>query len=130
MSLRHVAVCACTHVTGALATTFTLGFVTTTSDGNAFNETVILGSASLTHAARAELGGDADDGRDGRRHGSRLAAEVVGSHRARPAHGDDARAIGFLTVAFAFAYNMVLTPFGRTTLNRGGLPQRQETGLR
>ncbi|GGT44332.1 hypothetical protein GCM10010271_55380 [Streptomyces kurssanovii] len=41
----------------------------------------------------------------------------------RPASRDRA-----LTVAFA--YNMVLTPFGWTTLNRGGRHQRQETGLR
>lgn len=35
-------------VSGALATVFTIGFVTMTSDGNAFNETVILGSSWLT----------------------------------------------------------------------------------
>jgi hypothetical protein len=35
-------------VSGALATAFTIGFVSMTSDGNAFNETVILGSSWLT----------------------------------------------------------------------------------
>ncbi|GAA5185259.1 serine hydrolase [Rugosimonospora acidiphila] len=34
--------------TGALSTLFTIGFVTMTADGNAFNRTIILGSASLT----------------------------------------------------------------------------------
>ncbi|MBO0870927.1 MAG: beta-lactamase family protein [Micromonosporaceae bacterium] len=35
-------------VTCALSTVFTIGFVSMTSDGNAFNQTLMLGSASLT----------------------------------------------------------------------------------
>ncbi|MBW8802929.1 MAG: beta-lactamase family protein [Catenulisporales bacterium] len=35
-------------ISGALATVFTIGFLTMTGDGNAFNETVLLGSSWLT----------------------------------------------------------------------------------
>lgn len=35
-------------LTGGLATAFTIGFVTMTSDGNAFSEAIVLGSTSLT----------------------------------------------------------------------------------